>query len=232
MINSFFIFFASVSFILCEIPSKGKFVIMKFHDSQCNSVIDVKLNQPTSPCWSTAYNNGIKPVAYNETTAEMTAKFYTTSNCYSSDVEEVLFKCDNSCFKNPKTNNYLKCSYVSFPSHANFTFNTYLDSECQYQTEINVLKGNSHCWKIHEGLSLTPTSFNADNYKDVSVYSYHTNGDCLGEYLSTPQTIECNNRCFKINGDDIFYYRCTYIAGEHIKLNSLMIMLGILLILI
>ena len=127
------------------------------------------------------------------------------------------------------TDNYLKCSYVSFPSHANFTFNSYFDSECQYQTGINVLKGNSHCWTIHDALSLTPTAFNADNYKDVSVYSY-SSSDCVGEY-STVQEIECNNKCFKLNGDNDYYYRCTYIAGENIKLNALL-MLGMIFLLL
>lgn len=230
MINSFLLFVLSFYFISCELPSKGKFVIMKFHDSDCKSAIDVKLNSPTSPCWSTAYDNGIKPISYNETTDDMTAKFYKTNNCFSSNVQELTFKCDNTCFKNPMTDNYLKCSYVSFPSHANFTFNSYLDSECQYQTEISVLKGNSHCWTIHNGLSLTPTAFNADNYKDVSVYSY-SSSDCAGEYLPV-QEIECNNRCFKLNGDNTYYYRCTYIAGEHVKVNAMMLMLGILFIII
>ena len=231
MIISFFIFFLSISTFICELPSNGKFVIMKFDDSECKSVIDVKLNPPTSPCWSTSYNNGIKPVSYNESTREITAQFYNTSNCYSSYFEEITFTCDRTCIKNSITGSYLKCSYVSFPSHANFTVNTYVDSECQYQSEMNVLKGNSHCWKIHDGLSLTPTSFNADNYKDLSAYIYFSK-DCTGEYSTFPQKIECNNRCFKMKGDEIYFYRCTYMAGVYRKLNAKILMLGILLILI
>lgn len=231
MIISFFIFFLSISTFICELPSNGKFVIMKFDDSECKSVIDVKLNPPTSPCWSTSYNNGIKPVSYNESTREITAQFYNTSNCYSSYFEEITFTCDRTCIKNSITGSYLKCSYVSFPSHANFTVNTYVDSECQYQSEMNVLKGNSHCWKIHDGLSLTPTSFNADNYKDLSAYIYFSK-DCTGEYSTFPQNIECNNRCFKMKGDEIYFYRCTYMAGAYRKSNAKILMLGILLILI
>lgn len=231
MLISFFIFFLSISTFICELPSNGKFVIMKFDDSECKSVIDVKLNPPTSPCWSTSYNNGIKPVSYNESTREITAQFYNTSNCYSSYFEEITFTCDRTCIKNSITGSSLKCSYVSFPSHANFTVNTYVDSECQYQSEMNVLKGNSHCWKIHDGLSLTPTSFNADNYKDLSAYIYFSK-DCTGEYSTFPQKIECNNRCFKMKGDEIYFYRCTYMEGVYRKLNAKILMLGILLILI
>ena len=47
----------------------------------------------------------------------------------------------------------------------------------------------------------------------------------------TVQEIECNNKCVKLNGDNDYYYRCTYIAGENIKLNALL-MLGMIFLLL
>ena len=213
---------------LSALPSIGKFVIIKFNDEQCLNSVKVKLNIPNSPCWSTEYNNGIKQISYNETTQMLTASFFNTNNCYSSLYETQTFPCNNTCQPVPQGYDqsdykYFKCSYVSFPSKANFTFYSYADSECQLLNKISVLKGNSNCWPLSAMSSITPITFNSDNYKDLSLIKFSSN-DCTGVYGEV-QDIVCDNKCFSINNDDQNYYRCTYIAGDMIKINVVLILL-------
>ena len=200
-----------------DLPSVGKFVTLMFSDSDCKTLDIVRLNEPTSKCWSTSYLNGIKPISYISYSKTLNIKTYTTNSCYGNDFNTFNLICDhNTCnpIKFDDENKYILCSYVSFPSLANFTINKYIDNECQFQSGIAVLKGNSHCWKLNDDNSITPVMFDMSNLKDLNIYSYNSN-NCKGS-ISNLQSVKCDNSCFEIEGSNE-YYRCVYMNSYYLN---------------
>jgi hypothetical protein len=198
-----------------DLPSVGKFVILKFNDSTCKTLDNVRLNDPSSKCWSTSYDNGIKPISYTSNSKSLNIKTYTTNSCYGNDFKSFELNCDHKTCNSINfngNNKYILCSYVAFPSLANFTINRYYDKECQFQTGISVLKGNSHCWKLNNKNSITPVMFDMNNLEDLNIYSYN-NPDCSGT-ISNLKSVKCDNSCFEIDNSDE-YYRCTYMYSHY-----------------
>ena len=200
-----------------DLPSVGKFVTLMFSDSVCKTLDIVRLNEPTSKCWSTSYLNGIKPISYISYSKTLNIKTYTTNSCYGNDFNTFNLICDhNTCnpIKFDDENKYILCSYVSFPSLANFTINKYIDNECQFQSGIAVLKGNSHCWKLNNNTSITPVMFDMNNLEDLNIYSYNSN-NCNGA-ISELQNVKCDNSCFGIESSNE-YFRCVYMYSRYLN---------------
>ena len=211
--------------IKTDLPSIGKFAIIEYTEQNCDSKIRVvKLSPPDSECLSVLFSEGIKPISYNASTKELTINTYTTNSCYSNDYKTFTLKCDSlTCNPVQFSQNDQRgiiCSYVGFPSIANFTFNKYNDKECLIQTGVAVLKGNSHCWKLNNKTSITPVKFNLDNLKDTSIFSYD-NPNCTGNSHQN-QNITCDGEtCFTIESlGNNEYFTCSYIKGSHLMLSS------------
>lgn len=206
-----------ISYIYSFLPKTGKFYITKYINSFCNTVTNVRQVNPSGACWSTDYDNGIKPTAYDEEKLILSIQVYDTSSCYGTDFGTAQIKCDDTdCVKNPnKEDEYLKCTYLSFPSKANFTLTQYIDDECQSQTGIIVLKGDSHCWDLSEKESISPIHF-----ADICELSYHAYNTTTCEgMVSKSSKIICDNSCFASPNGNKEYFRCNYLLSHRIELS-------------
>lgn len=217
-------------YIYSLLPKTGKFYITKHTDNTCATATIINQVNPTSPCWSTKYDNGIKPTAYDEEILKLTIQLFDTSSCYGTNYKTADITCDDSqCLQNPiNLQEYLKCTYLSFPAKANFTFTKYNDNECQYQTGVIVLKGDANCWDLGDTYSISPIQFT--NIQDLSYYIYNSK-TCTGSVIKPVFNITCNNKCFKSpNQISSEYFRCNYLLSNRLEISYLMSVLFILLL--
>jgi len=215
MNNINLIIFIFYSYIYCSLPKSGKFIIKKYSDDKYENVVSVTLNEPSSVCWSTNFDNGIKPINFNSQTKKLSIKAFNVNSCYGTLYDKKEIDCDDSQQNYTIDNNYVyfKCSYVPYPSKANFTLNIYNDDKCYTQKGIVLIKGNSNCWKINDNLSMNPLDFNIDNLEDLNVNVY-SNGDCTQSFIE--KQFECDGKCQNINNN---YFRCYYISGNFLKFS-------------
>ena len=213
-----------------NLPSSGQFMITKYSDSKCQQVNHVSLNLPNNPCWSSYFTHGIKATYYNTSSQELSFQYYNSDSCYSTFYYNEKIICDNTCQPYPQNNEHsITCSYVPFPSKANFTFERYVDSECTQQKGITILRGGSSCWKLGDSLSMTPIDFDIANIKDLTIVTFDDD-KCRGK-RNQAEEIKCNSKCFGIGDKTDEYYRCSYVSSYWLKANYFFIALGLYLIL-
>ena len=213
--NIIYLILIILYYINCSLPNSGKFIIKKYTDDKYNKVIKVSLNDPTSSCWTTDFDNGIKPIDFNINNNILKIKAFNVDSCYGTENQIKDIICDNSEQNYTIGNNivYFKCSYVPYPSNANFTLNIYNDDNCYVQKGLALIKGTSNCWKIDENLSMNPINFNFDNLEDLS-FDIYSNGNCNENF--TTSEFKCDGKCQHINS---YNFRCYYISGNFLKMN-------------
>ena len=214
--NNIYLIFIFLFYINCSLPNSGKFVIKKYTDNKYDNVTKVSLNDPSSSCWTTDYDNGIRPIDYNIYNKILKIKAFNVDSCYGTINQKKEIVCDDSeqNYTIDDINVYFKCSYVPYPSNANFTLNIYNDKDCLIQKGLALIKGTSNCWKINENFSMNPINFNFDNLEDLS-FDYYSNGNC-NENFKSINNFKCDGTCQNVDDN---YFRCYYISGNFIKIN-------------
>lgn len=222
----------SIKICFTSLPEDGRFILGRFLDDNCTTLDTVLSHDPQGLCWSTAYDNGLKPLNYNETTKELTIRGYEQNSCYGSEYEDITVQCDNVChtvhfphlFQNIKS---FSCSYLRFKRENNFTFERYHDSECKQQVGLLILKDSSTCWDLgdfyEEPLSISPIKFSRNK---LSLHWFGTES-CVGS-ISEEMEITCNMGCMKI---DKSYFKCKYNLAEYLRNKISKIIYSIFLLL-
>ena len=121
---------------------------------------------------------------------------------------------------------YYSCIYNNIIKNATIKIERYTDNSCKtkVQNETNTFYGNESCWNVADNYSFRPLYYE-DNNDRIYYHAYNLKGcksNVFTPFVLNENYFICDSKCRKPKGNETFYYKCDFTAGENLYvLNSL-----------
>ena len=154
----------------------------------------------------------------------------TEKNEVPKDSIENIEKSDSKKSDNEKVIKYdpgnILTSNNAYSKNATIKIERYTDNSCKtkVQNETNTFYGNESCWNVADNYSFRPLYYE-DNNDRIYYHAYNLKGcksNVFTPFVLNENYFICDSKCRKPKGNETFYYKCDFTAGENLYvLNSL-----------